>query len=236
MESPSATFAAPPAVLPGSPTLADLAEDAFCLLVLLRKGHEPALGPDFRERVRTFLETFEARGKAAGRSRDLVLDAKYALCACLDETILAFIPAVRESWAHRPLQLEAFGDHLAGEGFFLRLERLRQDPARALEALEVYHLCLLLGFQGRYLLEGAEKRAWLTDQLGREIHQVRGDRPFAPRSRPERRVQAPRRRIPLWAALALMAALALALYLALAWHLGSRTRELREARLVWTAP
>ena len=42
-------------------------------------------------------------------------------------------------------------------------------------------MCLLLGFQGRYLLEGPEKLAYMTARLGEEIAHLRGRRPeFAP--------------------------------------------------------
>ena len=50
-----------------------------------------------------------------------------------------------------------FGDQLAGENFFNRLESLRARGSAHLQALEVFHMCLLLGFQGRYIIEGSEK-------------------------------------------------------------------------------
>ena len=57
-----------------------------------------------------------------------------------------------------------------------------------LQALEVFHICLLLGFQGRYILEGSEKLSYFTSRLGDEIAHMKGTRGgFAPRvERPNR--------------------------------------------------
>jgi type VI secretion system protein ImpK len=110
-----------------------------------------------------------------------VTAAKYAFCAAVDEIILGSDYAIREAWETRPLQLRLFGDQLAGEHFFQRLEDLRAKGSAHLQALEVYHLCLLLGFQGRFALDGRDKLNYLTARLGDEIARMRGKtRAFAP--------------------------------------------------------
>jgi type VI secretion system protein ImpK len=110
-----------------------------------------------------------------------VTAAKYAFCAAVDEIILGSDYAIREAWETRPLQLRLFGDQLAGEHFFQRLEDLRAKGSAHLQALEVYHLCLLLGFQGRFALDGRDKLNYLTARLGDEIARMRGkSRAFAP--------------------------------------------------------
>ena len=64
---------------------------------------------------------------------------------------------IRDARELQSLQLHLFGDHLASENFFHRLEELRVQGASQLPSLEVYHYCLLLGFEGKYRLEGPEK-------------------------------------------------------------------------------
>lgn len=71
------------------------------------------------------------------------------------------------------MQLRLFGEHLAGERFFDKLETLRLDPVANLEALEVFYTMLLLGFQGKYLLEGSEKLNYLISRVGQEITRAR---------------------------------------------------------------
>ena len=60
-------------------------------------------------------------------------------------------PAFAE-WAQQPLQQEMFGHNRAGEVFFdhLRVLLARQDSEETADCLEVFTLCMLLGFKGRY--------------------------------------------------------------------------------------
>ena len=135
----------------------------------------------FADRMTGFLGEVDRSAKAAGIPPDDVTAAKYAFCAAVDEIILGSDYAIREAWETRPLQLRLFGDQLAGEHFFQRLEDLRAKGSAHLQALEVYHLCLLLGFQGRFALDGRDKLNYLTARLGDEIARMRGkSRAFAP--------------------------------------------------------
>ena len=98
------------------------------------------------------------------------------------------------------MQLVMFGDQLAGDKFFTYLEDLRSKGAVRLQALEVYHLCLLIGFQGKYRLEGSEQLGYLTARLGEELVFLKGKRTaFAPHwASPDRVAHLLRRQIPLW--------------------------------------
>ena len=75
----------------------------------------------------------------------------------------------------------------------------------------MFHLCLLLGFQGRYLLEGTEKLDYLCARLGDEIALLRGGRAaFAPHAAaPDRAAHPLRRDVPPWAVAAAFACAAL---------------------------
>ena len=109
----------------------------------------------------------------------------------VDEAILASGMNIREIWERRPLQLVLFGDQLAGEHFFDKLEAARNGGSSRINALEVFHMCLLVGFKGRYLLEGPEKLKYLTAQLGEQIahHQRKGRRLRPPLGRPGQHCQ-----------------------------------------------
>lgn len=194
-------------------TLVDLLYDGFYMVFLLRAGREPHDGEGFREQLRLFLKDFETRARRLGVDADDTRHASFAFCALVDEVILQSGFECRARWELKPLQLELFGDHLAGERFFDQLEQLRQGGAARVQVLEVFHLCLLLGFQGRYLLEGHEKLDWLTARLGDEIAHLRGRRAgFAPHGEPPDRIAHQlRHELPLWtigAVVALMGLLA----------------------------
>ncbi len=201
---------------PHAPTLRGLLEDGIYLLFLLRDRNAPESLGTFTQRIDGFLADFERHAHNFGKSGEAIEHAKYAFCSLLDEIILASEFGIREEWERMPLQLRLFGEHLAGEAFFERLETLRLDPAKNIEPLEVFHTCLLLGFQGKYLLEGEEKLAYLTQRVGQEIRQVRGGKTeFAPHWKlPHRFPAYIRNELPIWLYFALLAAVAAAMVLA----------------------
>jgi len=213
---------------PNAPILKDLLEDGIYLLFLLRSGTTPHSAMEFNRRVDHFLGQFERHATNFGKPLSAIQDCKYAFCALLDEIILNSEFEIRDEWERNPLQLRLFGEHLAGEGFFDRLENLRLEPQKHIETLEVYYTCLILGFQGKYLLEGEDKLGFLTARLGQEITSIRGGKPeFAPHWKPAFRFQEfVRHELPLWVFYALLALVGVLLFLGFTFLLGSRAQEL----------
>jgi type VI secretion system protein ImpK len=92
--------------------------------------------------------------------------------ALLDECALNARQSALADWAGRPLQQEMFGGLLAGEWFFQHVDQLlaRPDTAALADVLEVYQLCLLLGFRGRYSVDSGalyQVARRIDDRLGR---------------------------------------------------------------------
>jgi type VI secretion system protein ImpK len=207
--SPIATGNAPPLIIetPVAPTLRDLLEDGIYLLFLLRDGNQPKSCEQLNRRIDLFFTNYEKQARNFGKNVDQIEQAKYAFCALMDEIMLSPDFSFRDEWARMPLQLRLFGDDFAGEHFFDRLDMMRNNPNRNVEVLEVFHTCMLLGFQGKYLLEGPEKLNYLIHRVGQEIQRVRGDvAGFAPNWKLPHRFQSyMRHELPLWAYLALLA-------------------------------
>ncbi len=217
--------AAPAAGAPAPRSLADLMSDGFYLLLLVKRGQLPSDAGAFVQAVQRFLDGVERGAVKMGIASEDVYAAKYAFCAAMDEAILSQPSPLRDDWELQPLQLRLFGDHLAGEHFFDRLEELRAQGAPRLPSLEVYHYCLLLGFEGKYRLEGPEKLGYLTARLGDEIVYLKGKRTgFAPHWAPPDTVRHTLRRVvPLWLPAVLVAAFGLLGYLGLNAWFGSQT-------------
>jgi type VI secretion system protein ImpK len=96
--------------------------------------------------------------------------------AFLDEAILSSKEPKAEEWRKKPLNVELFGQAVAGDVFFdklLDIER-RRDSAQLADLLEVYLLCLLLGFEGRFAppLRGEAYR--IMERLRTRIESIRG--------------------------------------------------------------
>lgn len=194
-----------------TPSLLDLMYDGFHALFMLKNGSGPQNDASFIDKLSRFLDDVGRLAKQQGTALEDIEAAKYAFCAAVDEIILRSPFGIRELWQRRPLQLILFGEQLAGDNFFKRLEALRAKGSAHVQTLEVFHMCLLLGFQGRYSLDGVEKLGYLTARLGAEITQMKGSSAaFAPHAgRPDQVVNRVHAELPLWQLCSVFALLAL---------------------------
>jgi len=208
-------------------SLLDLMYDGFYLLFLLKGKHAPMDAEVFRERIKQFLTAFERGATRMHATSEDIYACKYAFCATVDEAVLMSSFKARESWQRLPLQLQFFGEQLAGEQFFERLEDLRRQGAPRIQVLEVFHMCLLLGFQGKYLLEGSEKLGYLTARLGDEIARIKGHSAgFAPHwAAPDRIQHQLKNDVPLWVIGSVFGLMALLGFLGLRWQLTEHTKH-----------
>lgn len=226
-DGPAPTLA-PAGVLPGhESSLLDLLYDGFVMLFLLKKKQQPNEIEHFLGSIRSYLAEFERNAKRLDVSADDVYASKYAFCAVVDEFVLASPEfTVQPEWERRPLQLALFGDQLAGENFFHMLETQRAHGAPRVQTLEVFYMCLLLGFQGKYILEGPEKLAYLTARLGDEIANIKGKHtPFAPHwPLPDQIAHSLKREAPQWVVAAVFSLIALLGFIGMSAHLGGTTQ------------
>ncbi|WP_133770282.1 type IVB secretion system protein IcmH/DotU [Pseudomonas graminis] len=241
------------------PTLKDLVQDFISMALILRRGRQVTSVSAFEDSVDRFFAALEREARASNYSVEQVKDTQYALCAFLDESVLrAKMPeapvvakaegstpsanAALEAPAEKvnelrrhievsPLQFRHFGVHLAGEGFFDKIETLRADVKRNLDVLEVYHLCLALGFEGKFSVgEGKDQLRYLANTLGQDIARYRKTpKALSPDwALPDQVSQMLRHEVPVWVYLALIALVCLAVYLTLDWLLGKDVALLSE--------
>lgn len=153
----------------------DASANLFSLVSRLRGEHRGAdLPEDYREELLSGFDMLERRAFELQLPLPDVQDVKYALTAFVDESVLSSEWPGRSRWMDDPLQIKFFGDHLAGERFFDRVSELRQNAERRLDVLEVYYLCLQMGFEGMYRLRGAESLMALQVDLRNQIETHRG--------------------------------------------------------------
>ncbi|MGH9900615.1 MAG: type IVB secretion system protein IcmH/DotU, partial [Pyrinomonadaceae bacterium] len=131
--------------------LINLAAPILELVLKLKTGVIPASN-DVRPVAEDLLRQLEQGAATLGVSHKHMQAVKFAMVAFVDETILN--PAndfpLRDEWEKHPLQLEHFREHLAGEKFFERLDVMLKNIATDADVVEVYYLCLLLGYKGKY--------------------------------------------------------------------------------------
>jgi len=160
-----------------SENLAMIYQEVLTVITRLRSNRQAVDDPRaFRAQVRAALKVAEQEGARKGYSGEDVRVATFAIVAFLDESILNSRNPAFADWARKPLQEELFGVHVAGEIFFRNVERLlaRNDSWDLVDLLEVYQLCLLLGFRGRYGLSGVAELRAIADSISEKIHRIRG--------------------------------------------------------------
>lgn len=149
-----------------SSDLVSLAGPLFELVLKLRAG-SIAPGEELRPAFKQLLQEMEQRGTNLRYSESQVKAVKFALAAFVDETVLSTNFPLREEWEKYPLQLEYFGEHLAGVSFFEKLDELLKRIETEADVVEVFYVCLLLGFKGKY-------KVYMEDQLQTVIESVAG--------------------------------------------------------------
>ena len=114
-----------------------------------------------------------------GIPREDIQLATFAVVAFLDESILNMRNPVFADWPRRPLQEEYFGHHVAGEIFFQNLDKIlqRNESQDMGDLLEVYQLCMLLGFAGKYSIGGRGELQSRVYSTGEKIDRIRQPSP-----------------------------------------------------------
>jgi type VI secretion system protein ImpK len=121
------------------------------VLLFTRSPAAGQAGPSIRAEIAGLLKEQEALVKRHEIARQDYENARFAVIAWLDEVMLkathGALPDFYQQWKRAPVQAELYNTVNAGEEFYARLEQLRPSQK---EINEIYHLCLCLGFRGRY--------------------------------------------------------------------------------------
>ncbi|MCI0459064.1 MAG: DotU family type IV/VI secretion system protein [Gemmataceae bacterium] len=84
-------------------------------------------------------------GMSVGRATDSFLGIRYALVCWLDEIFILDSPW-RAQWTENSLELALYSTRIRAEKFWDQARRAESRPET--DALEVYFLCVMLGFRG----------------------------------------------------------------------------------------
>src|ERR1700733_13588087 len=88
-------------------------------IVRIQSGRQALTDLDtFRRRMKSTLKEIEREAVSAGYGSSEIRDAEFAVVAFLDETILSSKSQKAEEWRKRPLNIELFGQAIAGDLFF----------------------------------------------------------------------------------------------------------------------
>jgi type VI secretion system protein ImpK len=193
--------------------LVTFAGPIFDLILRLKAG---IVSPsnDLRPKVAAMLEDFEKRAERYRFNHKIVQVSKFALAAFVDETVLTNNFPLRDQWEKNALQLELFGEQLAGNKFFEKLDAMLKQIDATKDAVEIYYMCMLLGFKGRYAVYDQEKLLAIMQETANALvkagkivpvelapNWLSNDQPKPP----------PKRGMPVWAKIGALGGLGLAI-------------------------
>jgi type VI secretion system protein ImpK len=160
--------------------LALVFQEILTAIVRLRTNRQVVTDPEvFRGQMREALKAADQDGRTRGYTAEQIKLAIFAVVAFLDESILNLQQPVFAQWHRKPLQEELFGIDIAGEIFFNNVQRLlgQRDSHDLADVLEIYELCLLLGFRGRYGLGGQADLRSVIETVREKLRRIRGYSP-----------------------------------------------------------
>jgi type VI secretion system protein ImpK len=164
------------------------------------------------------IQSFENNARDLGASPENLLVSRYGLCAAIDETVLNTPWGSSSVWSSHSMLSTFHKETGGGEKFFLILDRLRQEPAKNIDLIELYSIILALGFEGKYRIQ-ANGRSFLDnlrDELFNTIRQQRGEyeRELSPSWRGlQAKFNTLSQQVPLWVIGALTGVVMLTVYL-----------------------
>ncbi|SEA47121.1 type IVB secretion system protein IcmH/DotU [Rubrimonas cliftonensis] len=220
---------------PGVNPLVDAAADLFDLLVYLR-GQATALDVDtLRMKSMALIRQFDLRADAEGVDQGVAQVARYAIAATIDDEIMSKPWGMEAGWQNATLVASLYEEVIGGDRFFELLDEAVAEPRRFGDLVELMHICLSLGFKGRYRRGGAAAEAELEQWRRRAFDAVtlRRDGFTEALSLHWRGVDTERRPLrelaPIWLIASLSAAACAGLFFLAAWLTGGEAARSAQA-------
>jgi type VI secretion system protein ImpK len=129
------------------------------------------------QRLVNEIKSFESGLRDLNIKQEQLLSARYLMCSVLDEAVLNTPWGSESAWAQRTLLSVFHGETSGGEKSFLILDRLKQTPSENLDLIELFYICISLGFEGRYRVmnRGREGLDQIREELFSIIRRHRGE-------------------------------------------------------------
>ena len=121
------------------------------------------------------VRAFEERMRGTGVVAEDAIVARYVLCGFMDAAVLNTPWGAQGDWASQSLLVLFHKEVSSGEKFFDIVARLRGDPQRYIDLIELAYVCLALGYEGKYRHDpsGQGRLAELQHDLYRLIREQR---------------------------------------------------------------
>lgn len=136
----------------------------------------------FRHSMKAALASAEADATRKGYTPEDARLATFAVVNFLDESVENARDPNFADWSRLTMQADLFGEQTSGEVFFQCIDRLlaRSDSSEDADVLELFALCLLLGYRGKYSTSGKEGVQAIITAIAEKLQHIRGPQRLAP--------------------------------------------------------
>ena len=131
-------------------SLLKLYTPVFALISTLESNNDFGEPEELAVKTLQLLQDVRETSRVLGKNIDWVSDAQYAVVAFIDEKINGSNWHGRERWRQMPIAARLNMQPNTGVVFFDKLADWLRNPQDVSEILEVFYVCMGLGFQGRY--------------------------------------------------------------------------------------
>ena len=162
--------------------LLSAANPLLMMLQTLRTASAPGNVVELRNKLIDTLKEFDSaciKQHVPDLDRNI---ANYALCAVVDECVQMTPWGGTANWAQQSLLIHFHRENWGGEKFFEILNRLAGTPTKYPALLELFYVCLALGFMGRFHLDGPGGRQAVADLREKLFQLIRQGRPEVDRT------------------------------------------------------
>lgn len=191
----------------------------------LRSSPSQADPTQLRDTLAEGLRVFERKAGQLGVDPRHILAARYILCTFIDEAAASTPWGGSGVWGRQSLLVMFHNETWGGEKVFQLLAKLAENPAANLDLLELLHVVLALGFEGRYRVidGGLQQLAQVRERLYAMLREQRGEheRELSPHAKGIDTRRATMAQLPAWVALTVAVLLAGMLYLTLSLKLNA---------------
>lgn len=154
----------------GKNQLLNSATMVFSLARQLRNTAEHSDVQGLLRHVTALVQQFEKNCISNGVGPDVAYEARYILCAFIDEIVLNTPWGAGSVWSQQSLLSTLHDNTSGGERFFQVLARKSDTPAQNADLLELMYHCLRMGFQGKFAVQ--ESGAAALEQISSGLYQT----------------------------------------------------------------
>lgn len=197
-----------------------------------------------RQHVDAELDRYVAQARASGVTEETIKRGHYALCALIDDVVMATPWGARSSWSSQSLIARHHNEVVSGERMLHLAEQVSEpggDPGQRLAMAQLLYHCFSLGFEGRLRIDprGRDVLANLRERLARVCRELGSANDLALSTAwagVNTRIKPLRRALPLWVWWAGAAGIAALVFAVLFFALAQRSNRLTSELATLAAP